>query len=71
MTRRLVSGCLVGALATVFAGSVAAQLANPKGYMAGPAAAPAGGEIGYVLNAYPTPTDGLVKSGIYNARMGL
>ena len=71
MTRRLVSGCLVGALATVFAGSVAAQTANPKGYMPGTAAAPAGGESGYVLNAYPTPTDGIVKSGVYNGTQGL
>jgi OOP family OmpA-OmpF porin len=71
MTRRLVSGCLVGALATVFAGSVAAQTANPKGYMPGTAAAPTSGEIGYVLNAYPTPTDGIVKSGVYNGSQGL
>ena len=79
MTRRLVSGCLVGALAAVFAGGAVAQiaggaapqLANPKGYMAGTAPAPAGGEIGYVLNAYPTPTDGIVKSGVYNGTQGL
>ena len=72
MTRRLVSGCLVGALATVFAGGIAAQLAIPKGYMPGTAAAPAPDkEIGYVLNAYPTPTDGIVKSGVYNGSQGL
>ncbi len=71
MTRRLVSGCLVGALATVFAGSVTAQTADPKGYMAGTAGKPNAEAIGYVLNAYPTDKDGIVKSGVYNGTKGL
>jgi OOP family OmpA-OmpF porin len=66
MTRRLVSGCLIGALAAVFAGSVAAA-ADPKGYM--PGTAPC--SEGYVCNSFPTPTDGVVKSGVYNGAQGL
>ena len=34
MTRRLVSGVVVGALAAAFAGSLAAQPVDPRGYMA-------------------------------------
>ena len=71
MTRRLVSGCVAGALAAMFVGGAAAQTADPKGYMAGPAAKPKADAIGYVLNAYPTDTDGLVKSGVYNGTKGL
>ncbi len=67
MTRRLVTGVLVGALATVFAGGVAAQKVDPKGYV--PGTAPA--STGYVSNAYPTPTDGVVKSGVFNGAKGL
>src|SRR6185436_17218853 len=67
MTQRLVSGCLVGALAAVFEGSVAAQMADPKGYVAGTAPC----SQGYVCNGYPTPTDGIVKSGVYNGTKGL
>jgi OmpA-OmpF porin, OOP family len=67
MTRRLVSGALIGALATAFAGVAAAQMADPKGYVGGTAPA----SPGYVGNAYPTPTDGTVKSGVYNGTKGL
>ncbi len=67
MTRRLVSGALIGALATAFAGTSAAQMADPKGYVGGTAPA----SPGYVGNAYPTPTDGTVKSGVYNGTKGL
>jgi OOP family OmpA-OmpF porin len=66
MTRRLVSGCLVGALATVVAGGAAAA-ADPKGYMAGTAPC----SEGYVCSYAPTPTDGVVKSGVYNGAQGL
>jgi OOP family OmpA-OmpF porin len=70
MTRRFVSGCLVGALATALAGSVAAQ-ADPKGYMAGTAPC-VQGNPGYVCRAAdPSPTDGVVKSGTYNGTKGL
>jgi OOP family OmpA-OmpF porin len=68
MTRRLVTGVLVGAIATVFAGGVAAQQADPKGYV--PGTAPA--SPGYVQSgAAATPTDGTVKSGVYNGSKGL
>jgi OOP family OmpA-OmpF porin len=67
MSGRLVTGALVGTLAAMFAGSLAAQTADPKGYV--PGTAPA--STGYVGNAYPTPTDGVVKSGAYNGTKGL
>ena len=70
MTQRLVTGVLVGAIATVFAGGVAAQ-AQPKvttGYV--PGTAPA--SDGYVQSGTAlTPTDGTVKSGVYNGDKGL
>ena len=67
MTRRFVYGALAGAMAVAFAGSVGAQTADPKGYV--PGTAPA--SPGYVGNAYPTPTDGTIKSGVYNGTKGL
>jgi len=72
MTRRFVYGMLAGAMTVAVAGSVGAQpkpAAAPAttGYVAGTApAAP-----GYLLNAYPTPTDGIVKSATYNGAKGL
>jgi len=66
MTQRFVSGALVGALAAVFAGGVAAQPVT-SGYV--PGTAPA--SDGYVQNGFPTPTDGTVKSGVYNGDKGL
>jgi OOP family OmpA-OmpF porin len=50
-----------------FAGSVGAQTADPKGYV--PGTAPC--TTGYACNAYPTPTDGTVKSGVYNSTKGM
>ena len=67
MTQRLVSGCLVGALATVFAGAAAAQMADPKGYVAGTAPC----SKGYVCMAYPLPDNGIVRSATYNGTKGL
>jgi OOP family OmpA-OmpF porin len=67
MTRRFVCGAFAGAMAVAFAGSVGAQTADPKGYL--PGTAPA--SPGYVGNAYPTPTDGTVKSGVYNGTKGM
>jgi OOP family OmpA-OmpF porin len=67
MTQRLVTGVLVGAIATVFAGGVAAQQADPKGYV--PGTAPA--SPGYVSTGQPTPTDGTLKSGVFNGSKGL
>ncbi len=67
MTRRFVYGALAGAMALSLAGSVGAQMADPKGYV--PGTAPC--TTGYACNAYPTPTDGAVKSGVYNGTKGL
>jgi OmpA-OmpF porin, OOP family len=67
MTRRFVYGALAGAIAVAFAGSVGAQTADPKGYV--PGTAPC--TTGYACTAYPTPTDGTVKSGVYNGTKGL
>jgi OmpA-OmpF porin, OOP family len=71
MTRRLVSSALIGALAMAFAGAAAAQTADPKGYVAGTAAATPGVNSVYVQIAYPTATDTIVKSGVYNGTKGL
>ena len=72
MTRRLVSGCLAGALVTVFAGTVAAQIgdmkADPRGYVPGEAPC----SMGYWCNSYPTPTAPIIwRSGTYNGTKGL
>ncbi len=67
MTRRLVSGAVAGLFAAAVAGGAVAQT---KGYVPGTAPSP-GANSGYVLNAYPTPTDGVVKSGVYNSTAGL
>jgi OOP family OmpA-OmpF porin len=66
MTRRLVSGAVAGLLAAAFAGGAVAQT---KGYVPGTAPCVPGG--GYVCDGYPTPTDGVVKSGVYNSTAGL
>jgi hypothetical protein len=70
MTRRLVSGVVVGALAAAFAGSVAAQKADPRSYMPGVAGCNAE-NCGYVLSATGTPENNVVKSGAYNGALGL
>ncbi len=68
MTRRFVYGAVAGAMAAAFAGSVGAQtMADPKGYVSGTAPC----TTGYACTAYPTPTDGTVKSGVYNGTKGL
>jgi OmpA-OmpF porin, OOP family len=67
MTRRFVYGAFAGAMAVAFAGSVGAQTADPKGYV--PGTAPC--TTGYACTGYPTPTDGTVKSGVYNGTKGL
>ena len=66
MTRRLVSGVVVGALAAAFAGSLAAQpKADPKGYIPGPAQCDPN-NCGYVLSATADPANNVVRSGVYN-----
>ncbi|MBK9116997.1 MAG: OmpA family protein [Betaproteobacteria bacterium] len=46
--------------------------AQTKGYVPGTAPAPAANQSsGYVRNFSPTPTDGIVKSGVYNSTKGL
>jgi OOP family OmpA-OmpF porin len=67
MTRRFVYGAFAGAMAVAFAGSVGAQQADPKGYV--PGTAPC--TTGYACTGYPTPTDGTVKSGVYNGTKGM
>jgi len=67
MTRRYVCGAFAGAMAVAFAGSVGAQMDNPKGYL--PGTAPC--TTGYACTGYPTPTDGTVKSGVYNGTKGM
>ena len=67
MTRRFVCGAIAGAMAVAFAGSVGAQTADPKGYV--PGTAPC--TTGYACTGYPTPTDGTVKSGVYNGTKGM
>lgn len=67
MTRRLVTGVVAGAIATAFAGSVAAQT---KGYVPGVAGANPT-MSGYVLSATGTPDNNVVRSGVYNSTAGL
>ena len=69
MTRRLVSGAVAGLVAAAFAGGAVDAVAQTRGYVPGTAPCPANG--GYVCNAYPTPTDGVVKSAAYNSTAGL
>ena len=69
MTRRLVSGAVAGLFAAAFAGGAVEAVAQTKGYVPGTAPCVPGG--GYVCNAYPTPTDGVVKSAAYNSTAGL
>ncbi len=64
MSRRLVTGAVAGLLAAAFAGGASAQT---KGYV--PGTAPC--SPGYVCTFAPTPTDGIVKSGVYNSTAGL
>jgi OOP family OmpA-OmpF porin len=71
MTRRLVSGVVVGAIAAAFAGGLAAQpTADPKGYVAGPAKCDPN-NCAYVLSATASPDNNVVRSGTYNGALGL
>ena len=74
MTRRLVSGVVVGALAAVFAGSLAAQpKADPKGYVANPAQCDPN-NCAYVLGngaIVSGDANNVVRSGVYNGALGL
>ena len=71
MTRRLVSGVVVGALAATFAGSLAAQpQADPKSYIPGVAGCNPQ-NCGYVLSATGTPDNNVVRSAVYNGSRGL
>jgi len=69
MTRRLVSGAFAGLFAAALAGGAVDAVAQTKGYVPGTAPCPTNG--GYVCDGYPTPTDGVVKSGVYNSTAGL
>ena len=69
MTRRLVSGAVAGLVAAAFAGGAVDAVAQTKGYVPGTAPCPANG--GYVCNAYPTPTDGVVKSCVFGVTCSL
>ena len=72
MTRRLVTGALVGALAAVFAAGAAGQAmkADPKSYVPGVAGCNTT-NCGYWLSATGTPDNNVVKSGAYNGQAGL
>ena len=70
MTRRLVSGVVVGALAAAFAGSLAAQQVDPKSYIPGVAGCNPQ-NCGYVLSATGTPDNNVVRSAVYNGSRGL
>jgi len=71
MTRRLVTGALVGALAAVLSAGVAAQMkADPKSYVPGVAGCNTT-NCGYWLSATGTPDNNVVKSGTYNGGAGL
>jgi OOP family OmpA-OmpF porin len=70
MTRRLVSGVVVGALSAAFAGSLAAQAVDPKGYVPGVAGCNVA-NCGYVLSATGTPENNVVRSAAYNGSRGL
>ncbi len=72
MTRRLVSGAVVGALVAAFAGSVAAQLQAAPGAVYRPGVASCDAKnCAYWLSATGTPTNNVVKSGVYNGARGV
>src|SRR5262249_44829353 len=71
MTRRLVTGALVGALAAVFSAGVAAQMkADPKSYVPGVAGCNTT-NCGYWLDSDGNPANNVIKSGAYNGGAGL
>jgi OOP family OmpA-OmpF porin len=61
---------MMGVLAAAIAGGAAAQRVDPKGYVAGVAGADPRNSA-YVLSATGTPTNNVVKSGVYNGAKGL
>jgi len=69
MTRRLVSGVVVGALAAAFAGSAAAQPVDPKGYV--PGTGYCTGNCGYVTDSWGVQGNNIVRSASYNGARGL
>jgi len=69
MTRRLVSGVVVGALAAAFTGSVAAQPVDPKGYV--PGTGYCTGNCGYVTDSWGVQGNNIVRSAAYNGSRGL
>ena len=72
MTRRLVSGVVVGALVAAFAGSVAAQPKPAPGQAFRPGAAACDPKnCAYWLSATAGPTNNVVKSGVYNGAVGV
>jgi OOP family OmpA-OmpF porin len=71
MTRRLVTGAVIGALAAVLSVGAAAQMkADPKSYVPGVAGCNTT-NCGYWLSATGTPDNNVVKSGAYNGGAGL
>ena len=69
MTRRLVSGVVVGALAAAFAGSAAAQPVDPKSYV--PGTGYCTGNCGYVTDSWGVQGNNIVRSAAYNGSRGL
>ena len=71
MTRRFVTGAVIGALAAVMSAGAAAQTkADPKSYVPGVAGCNTD-NCGYWLSATGTPDNNVVKSGAYNGAAGL
>jgi len=72
MTRRLVTGAVIGAIAAVMSAGAAAQgmKADPKSYVPGVAGCNTT-NCGYWLSATGTPDNNVVKSGAYNGGAGL
>jgi OmpA-OmpF porin, OOP family len=72
MTRRLMSGVVVGALFAACAGSVAAQPMAAPGNVYRPGVAACDPKnCAYVLSATGTPDNNIVKSAVYNGARGL
>jgi OmpA-OmpF porin, OOP family len=72
MTRRLVSGVVVGALFAAFAGSVAAQPKPAPGQVFRPGPAACNPQnCAYWLSATGTPQNNVVKSAVYNGAVGV
>jgi OOP family OmpA-OmpF porin len=71
MTRRLVTGAVIGALAAVMSAGAAAQMkADPKSYVPGVAGCSTT-NCGYWLDSWGNPGNNVIKSGAYNGGAGL